>query len=311
MLTVAIAGGTGHLGLAFVELLIQNPKYRVVILSRKAPDSEGRAPAPVAQVDYADIEATARLLESNAVHTIVSALDLKTAEGSAAESNLVAASAKSGTTRRFMASDWAVPISPDPALHTPQNTHRLKTTSSLSKTDLEWTCLHVGQIADYLGTPHLPSHMGVYALQVDMPHATAAIPGSGDDLISFTYSRDIARFVEAALGLERWEREMWCYGDVRSLGEVVGLAEGVRGVKFTVTHDSVEMLEQGKMTELPSHRKLYPIVGKEALQKRISTFGLYTVKGLLHLPKEGSLNSLFLHIKTMTVPEIVGFWKGK
>ncbi|KAB5585230.1 hypothetical protein GE09DRAFT_1276811 [Coniochaeta sp. 2T2.1] len=106
--------------------------------------------------------------------------------------------------------------------------------SSLNNTNLEWTFLHVGQVPDYLGTPHLPSsHIGVFVLQVDMPHAAATISGSGDDLISFTYNREIARFVEAALGLERWEREMWCYGDVGSLGEVVGLAEGMRAESCT------------------------------------------------------------------------------
>ena len=115
------------------------------------------------------------------------------------------------------------------ALYVPQNTYRLRTISALEKTDLEWTCLQVGQIADYLGTPHLPSHFSPYAVQIDVANAAAAIPGSGDDKISFTYSRDIARFVEAALGLEKWERTMRCCSDVRSLNEVVKLAEEARG----------------------------------------------------------------------------------
>jgi nucleoside-diphosphate-sugar epimerase len=72
--------------------------------------------------------------------------------------------------------------------------------------------------------------MGVYALHVDVAHAAASIPGTGDDLVSFSYSRDVARFVEAVVGMKRWEREeMSCYSDVCSLNEVVRLAEEVRG----------------------------------------------------------------------------------
>ncbi|KAB5581233.1 Alpha/Beta hydrolase protein [Coniochaeta sp. 2T2.1] len=113
-------------------------------------------------------------------------------------------------------------------------------------------------------------HSGVYALQVDMPHAAAAIPGNGDDLILFTSSGDIARFVEAALGLGKWEQEM---------NEVVRLAEEARGISLTFAYDGIKMLQQGKMTELPSHTRRYPFLGKKALQKPISTFGLYAVKG--------------------------------
>jgi len=85
---------------------------------------------------------------------------------------------------------------------------------------------------DYLGTPHIKSHMGVYAIHIDMHNCVAAIPGTGNDLISFTYSVDIARFVEAALGMSRWEKQMFCYGDVRSYNEVLKLAEEATGECF-------------------------------------------------------------------------------
>jgi nucleoside-diphosphate-sugar epimerase len=71
--------------------------------------------------------------------------------------------------------------------------------------------------------------MGVYALQVDMPHRAAAIPGTGDDIISFTYSGDIAQFVEAALDLPWWDKELNCYSDCCSLNTVVKLAEEATG----------------------------------------------------------------------------------
>lgn len=66
------------------------------------------------EIDYADVDAVTRLLDINAVHTVISAINLRSPQGSAAEINLVAAASKSSATKRFMASDWGTPIPSDP-----------------------------------------------------------------------------------------------------------------------------------------------------------------------------------------------------
>ena len=66
-------------------------------------------------------------------------------------------------------------------------------------------------------------------INIDMANKAAAIPGTGNDLVSFTYSFDVARFVEAALDLPHWEQELFCYGDKRTLNEVVRIAEEETG----------------------------------------------------------------------------------
>jgi hypothetical protein len=81
--------------------------------------------------------------------------------------------------------------------------------------------------------------------------------------------------------------------------------------KFTVTYDSVEKLEKGEMTELPSHALAYSYVPKPVLQAKFALFGLYYISGLFHLPEERSLNKVFPQIKTKTVEEVVSAWKGK
>jgi nucleoside-diphosphate-sugar epimerase len=42
MPTIAVAGGTGHLGLTIVEVLKENPGCRVIVLSRKVRIFEPR-----------------------------------------------------------------------------------------------------------------------------------------------------------------------------------------------------------------------------------------------------------------------------
>jgi nucleoside-diphosphate-sugar epimerase len=115
-------------------------------------------------------------------------------------------------------------------LRLPYNTPRAATIEELRKTNLEWTTFYIGQIMDHLGTPHIRSHMGVYSIHIDMANLPAAIPGTGNDILSFTYSFDVARFVEAALDIPRWETEMFCYSDNCTYNDVLNLAEEARGM---------------------------------------------------------------------------------
>jgi nucleoside-diphosphate-sugar epimerase len=113
----------------------------------------------------------------------------------------------------------------------PQNAPRAATIEFLRTTDLEWTTVYNGQIMDNLGTPYIKSYMGEFSIHVDMANRAAAIPGTGNNLMSFTYSFDVARFVEAALDLPRWEEQMFCYGDVCTYNDVLKLAEEARGMR--------------------------------------------------------------------------------
>lgn len=74
----------------------------------------------------------------------------------------------------------------------------------------------------------------MYSIHIDMLNRAAAVPGTGNDLVSFSYSFDIARFVEAALGLDHWEESMQCYSDVRTYNDVVKIAEKQTGASISL-----------------------------------------------------------------------------
>jgi nucleoside-diphosphate-sugar epimerase len=107
----------------------------------------------------------------------------------------------------------------------PQQAARNSVLDKLRTTDLEWTSINIGYIMDYFGIPHIKSYMTPLTINFDMGAKTAGIPGTGEDTVSFTYSFDVARFVEAALDLPRWEQTMYCYGDKRTMNEVLRIAE--------------------------------------------------------------------------------------
>lgn len=106
--------------------------------------------------------------------------------------------------------------------------------AELKRTDLEWTRLHNGYFMDYYGIPHIESNMQPVAFGLDMNYKAAGIPGTGDDKVSFTYTKDVAKFVVAALDLEKWDEALFCYGDVTTWNEFLKLAEEVRG-QFILT----------------------------------------------------------------------------
>ncbi|KAK6444207.1 phenylcoumaran benzylic ether reductase [Trichoderma asperellum] len=184
--------------------------------------------------------------------------------------------------------------------------------AQLRQTDLEWTRFHVGYFLDYYGMPHIETHLPApFAFVFDIPNKMAAIPGTGDDLISLTYTRDVAKFVVKALDLPKWEEETFCYSDKVTWNQVLKLAEEATGSKFNVVYEDLEKLEKGEVTELPSHATAYAFFPKPLLQTYFSKFGLYLIAGLFDMPTDKSLNKIFPEVKTTTVKEVLDLWKGK
>lgn len=78
-----------------------------------------------------------------------------------------------------------------------------------------------------------------------------------------------------------------------------------------MVYDSIEKLERGEMTELPSHPMAYPFFPKPMLQAVFARFGLRITQGQFRIPKEKTLNSSFPDIQPKTVKEVIDSWKGK
>jgi len=57
-------------------------------------------------VDYNDVDALSRVLETNNIHTVLSTFSVRGPQEAAAEIDLVNAAAKSATTKRFIASEY-------------------------------------------------------------------------------------------------------------------------------------------------------------------------------------------------------------
>ncbi|KAJ0119539.1 hypothetical protein J7T55_013742 [Diaporthe amygdali] len=308
MVNVAIAGGTGGVGRSIVDALKAYGKHKVIILARKIPDVAELA-FPVIAVDYDDIDALRTVLEEHHIDTVISALALHIIGVGKSQINLIKASEKAIFTKRFVTSTWAV--RPYLAM-LPHGFQHIESYAEIEKTALEWTAFNLGWFLEYYAMPHAHTYIPQTSFVVDMANKHASIPGNGKQVMTFTYSKDVAKFVVAALDLPKWERDTYVIGDKMTWEEFVKVAEEARGEKFTVVYDSVEKLKAGDITELPGQVAAYSYFPKEWTQKLFSVFGLWVTEGVFEFPDHKALNHQFPDIKVTTVKEMLDkAWRGK
>jgi hypothetical protein len=176
---------------------------------------------------------------------------------------------------------------------------------------LEYTAVSNGIFLDYYGFPKVRSYLGKLPRVIDMAGNAAAIPGSGDVPVVFTYSFDVGKFIAALLSQPRWEKESVIIGEKITWNEFLLLAEGVKGVKFDVKHDSLMTLQKGCSTALPSQKHLYPHFPQQRLEHMCAMFGVLFGNGFFDFKSEGTLNEKFPDIDTKSVKTLLEeSWAG-
>ncbi|EEU36823.1 uncharacterized protein NECHADRAFT_42269 [Fusarium vanettenii 77-13-4] len=306
--TIAVAGGTRGIGRAIAEAINHKENYDVKIFSRSPnPALEAENGIPIIAIDYTDIDSMTKVLEDNKIDTVISTLFV-TFDGKP-QVNLIHAAEASKHTRRFIPSIWGIPYSREQMTI---GQSKLDAVEALEKSTLEYTLFYVGYFLDFWGYPRVKSYQRQNLIVVDIEYNKAAIPGDGNTPVTFTHTFDVAEFVAASLELPSWEKESYVIGDSVTWNEFLRLAEEVKGEKFEVTHDSLDLLLSGQITELPSHPSLYSQMPKEQIQALFSTFGVWFEKGLFNLkPTTKTLNDVFPEIHARTVKEILEAGWGK
>ncbi|KAH6880818.1 hypothetical protein B0T10DRAFT_565548 [Thelonectria olida] len=329
MVNVAVAGGTGGVGRTIVDALRDDQSHKTIALVRRAPENLDLG-VPVIVVDYDNVEELHAVLEEHQVHTVISALAMHIIGVGKSQLSLIEAADGSSFTKRFVTSTWAVrPSTKQVSLPSESGTlatdtkHRyfdllphgfqhIESYAALEKTALEWTAFGTGWFLEYFGMPHVDTYIPQTTFVVDMANKHAAIPGDGKQAMTFTYTKDVAKFVVAALDLPKWDRDNYIIGDKMTWEEFVRLAEEARGEKFTVTYDSVEKLKSGEITALPGQVAAYSYFPKEWVEKLFSVFGFWVTEGIFDFPEDKALNRKFPDIKVTTVKEMLDkAWGGK
>lgn len=107
--------------------------------------------------------------------------------------------------------------------------HILSAVEALKKTNLQYTRFAIGIFMDYFGIPNIPSHLTPFIWGVDVARRRAAIPGSGNDIMAMTYSKDVARFVERLLEDQDWPEYSIVSGSDVTFNQILALAKECTG----------------------------------------------------------------------------------
>jgi hypothetical protein len=309
----------------FVSLSL--PRLQTLTLSQASAEKSEKIGAQILAIDYSNQSSLVSVLELNSIDTVVSTLS--TAAGADPELALIKAAETSSVTKRYIPSVWgvrytaeydsvsAIELSPvltrlRVANYYPSAHAKIKAFSTLSASNLEYTVILNGFFLDYFGIPHIKSYLPSFPFVLDIANNTASIPASGNVPITFTYSFDVGRFVGKLLGESKWEKESIIIGDQLTWNQFLALAEDVKQTKFSISHDSLETLQKGQITELPGQKALYPFFPKEALQSAAAIFSILMEKGLVTLKEKGSLSERYKDVKVKTARELVEeAWKGR
>lgn len=106
----------------------------------------------------------------------------------------------------------------------------MKTIETLKSTNLEWTSVQNGYFLDYYGMPHVETNLKPLAFVLDVANKAASIPGTGNEAMTFTYTKDLGKFVNASLDLPNWSYPMICYSHKTTWNRALKIAEEARGV---------------------------------------------------------------------------------
>ncbi|CAG8903130.1 unnamed protein product [Penicillium egyptiacum] len=202
------------------------------------------------------------------------------------EIGLIRAAHDSICTKRFVPSNWCMPIE---ELH--RNVlgavpSKLESLRELANTTLEYTEFYTGFFMDFFEFPAIPTYLSPFAPFIDFANGSAAIPGLGNTPVVFTHTSDIAKFVAAALELPRWDRGSYIIGDKVTWNEFLKMAEEAKG---------------GEVTFLPSYDNLLKSIPRQQLASLFAGFGILCHDGSWNFEPENTLNELFPEIEPMKV----------
>lgn len=180
---------------------------------------------------------------------------------------------------------------------------------ALDKSSLKYTRIPIGIFMDYMGLPHIPSHIRNFPWAFDFPSRRAVVSGTGNEPFTMTYSKDLALFVARLIDEDEWPEWSFISGSDVTQNQIVALAEKALGDKLAVTHDSLEDLKVGKATVLFPSEETYGGMDPAGM---MAMLGASVAEGEMLLPKEGRLNDRFPDVQTTSIDDLITrAWTGK
>eukprot|EP01119_Soliformovum_irregulare_P015644 TRINITY_DN4428_c0_g1_i1.p1 TRINITY_DN4428_c0_g1~~TRINITY_DN4428_c0_g1_i1.p1 ORF type:complete len:310 (-),score=68.01 TRINITY_DN4428_c0_g1_i1:11-940(-) len=241
-LRIAIAGA-GDVARYLAEECRKDGRYDLVILSREKREWFADRQFEIRITDYSETSLTTLLQDVDVLYSLIHD---NTPFFNQVHTAMLEACKKSPRCKRFVPSEHGGDIEkfPDhPLFYVP--THGAIREILRNQSEIEYTLFNLGWFMDYF-IPAQNSYMKrlpvVWPLDIDA--RKIKIPGSGDDPLSFTWARDVARAMLKLVEAPKWEEYIYVVGDTLTWHQAIKLVEELKGIKFEVTYRSLDEIRQ-------------------------------------------------------------------
>lgn len=289
MVKIAIAGAGGQLAREIIDAFVATGRHEVLGLMRKDTSAQPSLPGVTwVQTKFDDKAELVRLLAG--VNTVMCFFTVEKDEGARAQKLLIDAAVEAGVPR-YIPSEWSMGRSLEANVHTvPHYANKLVVRGYLAalnnrngggggKKVLEYTLLWPGLFANYLGFPHkTTAHVTTFEAFMNIDAGVAiAVEGHADARIAFTTLADLSRAVVRIVEYEgEWPVNGGIRGDSIRYGDLLELAERLRGAPMEVEWLKIEELEAGRLATkwLPKldHPAMGPNLTEDLSRKFLAGF---------------------------------------
>ncbi|KAG2173669.1 hypothetical protein INT43_005089 [Umbelopsis isabellina] len=239
--TIAIAGA-GDVAKYLVEELART-SHKTVVLSRANRDWFVNKQVEIRITDYTEASLIPLLKD---VDVLISLLHDNGDFYNEAHLAMIAACNKSPRCKRFIPSECGGNIEDypqHPLFYVP--THGTIRKVLASQLDLEYTLFNLGWFMDYF-IPSDKSYMkplpGIWPL--DLKQKTLRILGSGDEPVTFTAARDVARALAHLVDVPDWPEYTYVAGETTTWNQVLRRMENRFQTKFEISKRSQSEIEK-------------------------------------------------------------------
>lgn len=214
---VAIAGA-GDLSRYIVEELLK-ASHEVVLLSRSEKEWCTQQKITLRVTDYTLSTLTRQLEDCSALISCIADYSM---ENATLHLTLLEACKQSSKCKRFIPSEFAANLDafPDqPAFYVPG--HAPVRTALAQQSAIMYTLFNMGWLMDYLVpvSQRYQKDIGIFH-PLDLTANLLAIPGTGDEPVTFTAARDSARAIAALIDQPNWERTTYVAGETTTWNKV-------------------------------------------------------------------------------------------
>ncbi|KAJ5128597.1 hypothetical protein N7448_002314 [Penicillium atrosanguineum] len=248
MVKIAFAGGSGNVAQEIMDVLFENKKHNILILSRKDALVQKATPGITwAKTNYSDTNKLAQALQG--VHTLLSFVSEEDSS-SPNQKTLIDVAVQAGV-KRFAPSEWATSGLSHLGWYAYKGEIR-KYLEELNKDKkhLEYTLFQPGFFVNHRTHPHQSmKYVQSTELPFDFENRRALmVNGSCDDEISLVTVDDFSNVVARAIDFEgEWPVIGGIRGTIISIRELIALGEKVRGgTPFHIEKVQAKDIESGK-----------------------------------------------------------------